>query len=396
MSWAGFEIKTLPYDATYDPRRWPTTIARTGRKYSPDQPRDERGRFGEVGDGAPVAQERGTQHLARTGSVGQEKFNQSSVTSALDEAAKVDQYVEDIQQGGAYPNAEEWGNYADVERDDEGMPVGISETHWEPGTVASLSEAASQWQESFEKSENIQIAADALLGHEDLARYEAQGMHVVYPDSAAQARELLTAMAGDGPDGAASGYALGDEPMMQLLDFSKGELSRGVADPDGEILAAFRDAHDNGTTVSWAMASFVQGGDQGDARMQYMADEMGDAPQTWEDSDTGIESHQTGSMNAASIALHYTVPGNNVSVIAPEAPDNPILILGEGKALTVDGNFEALMGGKFSVTDIHDASQTERDVWRAQDMHIAPSDSLTVVRIKQVENVKLPPGVSTR
>jgi hypothetical protein len=327
--------------------------------------------------------------MERVGGVIQNAVPDRSITdAALKEAA-------DLPPGTHYENADEWSNYVQ-------QPVGadmvlappIEEQTWTPGSKEALSEAVTQWQQTYDGSRGIQVAADALLGYG-----EQHDNSAVTPQYAADAREILTAMAGQGPDGAASANTLNEEANnghpVGLQEFGSGELARGVDDHDGSMLAALQNAHDTNSQVEWSINAFVQGGDRGLANAQYMNEEMGAGMYTThEDPDTGDTVESTGNQIAAQSALLYTTSdqGGNAAGKSGALGEHPVLMLASGKALTLDGNFEALMGGKFAVDTIRPMSPDEE----AEYNYKKGAPPVTVVELHQVENVQLPHGVATR
>lgn len=248
---------------------------------------------------------------------------------------------------------------------------------WQPGSVFALSQAATDWQATFDNARDMQVAGDMLLGH--FSADDEPG-----PQMAAEARELLTAMAGDGPEGAASGNAAMTEsdmetPTIGVSQFGATELVRGMSDPFGEVLDGFQQAQNAGVPVEWSIAAFVPGGELGDRRIAFR-EESGEDPNESFNPETGQNEPLSADADAAHTALQYVNAGQS-----------PVLIRTGGQGLSLDGAQEVLMGGKFWVDEIRQATRDELDAWDANDF----ADPITVVQLHQVENVQLPSGVST-
>lgn len=377
-------------------RRLPAATASVEEFYSADQPRDERGRFGEGGSGTYVTRyTRDTNPALGTGDANATKF-------ALGQA---NQYASDVFIG--YQSASEWGQYADTPKDKEGEPVVPKGADgfptWQPGSVAALSESISQWQNSFANSANMQVAADGLMGHgySDQAAAANKGSnddpaaHGSYePFAAAMSRELLNAMAGNGPEGAASAsmvtsYSSDTQPTAGVHEFGAGELARGIDDPTGSIVQTFKDAQSSGAGVGWSIASFVEGNGGATRVMDFQENEMGGGGATRVDPNTGESVPLTNPNDyAVATALQYTkdgpVGGGSGDGVAP------VVIRTTGTGLSIDGGYEAVVGGTFAVDNIHTATADERDSWGVKS-DIPP---ITVVDLHQTANVQLPDGVA--
>lgn len=359
------------------PDSWKNTPAFMGAKYSPDQPRDDHGRFGSGGGGASSAKP--AVFLARERADASARQGTTDSTVALARSLEREKYNNAFNP---YPDYEEFADNAPGTAKDEDGNALPAPDHWEPGTAAALSQSATKWQSSYEDSEQMQAAADALLGHEP-----AGGLNFTNEDAAA-AREILTAMTGEGPAGAVNGNAgyIDENPNVEIHteNFGPGELARGVDDPDGSIMGAFQAAKDSGSDIEWSMASFAMGGEEGQAFQDANAASGGGYIPAHDDG-TALNANEM----AANTALKYTYDDNEGT-----APKAPVLIRTSGTGLSIDGGFEAVVGGKFQVVSIHQAQTNELAAWNSYHSPFV-NGGLTVVQLKQTENVKLPPGVAT-
>lgn len=303
--------------------------------YSPDQPRDEHGRFGE-GNGATF--------LAR----GSRGLNHSTVeartSTAVVAQAKANAFSRDFDAH----DYQQFSEMAEALGHEDGEPPST----WVPGSPEAASEAVAAWQSTFDQSAAIQGAADELLGH-SAGDVEYTGR------DAALANELLNGLTDKLPDGTVNWYGIDNnnefgvsEPANMTFD-SADQLTRGMNDDDGSVSQMFRDAQANGRDVSFSLAGFVIGGPLGSARRADLYDVTGENPPSAYDPETGEEREMT----SFDEALKFTTAREHSDTVLlgeERKPQAGVIVTLDGKTvgLNMDNGYEALTGGTFAIKSI--------------------------------------------
>lgn len=247
------------------------------------QEHDELGRFSGPG-----------QHLTRNPSDFDPQISERSMKVAEDANYKADHG----------PNLDQ-----SAHQDDRGVRLA------ERGTAAALGQSASDWQGTYETAEEMQRAADALLGYGEVQGFSS--------DHAYEARELLNALVYGEPEGEASNlhaeaWSGPDWEGVHREDYdTEDALVRGLKDADGSLDARFFQAFKDDTPIAFSMASFIQGGPRGDA--------------FWEHNGRGDKA------------------GREDETAADYGNDILLKIEGPSKGLDLDGGYEVLTGGTFEV-----------------------------------------------
>lgn len=211
----------------------------------------------------------------------------------------------------------------------------IASQGFQPGTALATSEAVSDYQASFENSTDIYEAAQVLTGMQ--SPDDADSVLPTGGPNArdyAEAREMLNAMSNDVPsDGDVfSVHAMGSEmdgptPSFVMTASDEDNLVRGVGDR-GDLVSGMRDAMESGETVGWPMASFVWGGNYDDYQGAI-----------------GAQTGETTSRTPEAAALDFaTKDGYDPVLFSLEGPTEGVFV--------IDGEFEAVVGGEFSVESI--------------------------------------------
>lgn len=233
----------------------------------------------------------------------------------------------------------EYEHALDAMNADPGLAQDDIEAGFTPGSALALSEAAGFYQATFDGAQAVYEAAKVLTGMGEMSDVPVP----LGPQEYAMARELLNTMAGASPsDGDAySPYAVmvsfdDPSPIGSMTMGTSDELVRGVNDRDGHLVEDMHAAMESGETVDWPLASFAWGGNY-ESYWQGLAQEMGEGPR-----------ERTVEQNA----MRYATMGDGP----------PVLLRLEGtteNVLLVDGEYEALVGGSFKVTDVDLAHEVQ-------------------------------------